>query len=104
MGPDWASVVGINLNGTGPFVGPLLAQFLRGGSEIGADTLTRFYSMHMLLLPGAIAALIGLHLWLVIRLGVTPQPWARDPSDPEPEPEPRGRRGLVRAGARGSAR
>ena len=40
----WATVVGINLNGTGPFVGPFLAQFLRGGDEIDADTLTIFYS------------------------------------------------------------
>ena len=67
----WATVVGINLNGTAPFLGPFLAQFLQGGSEIGADTLTRFYSLHMLVLPGALFALIGLHLYLVVRLGVT---------------------------------
>ena len=54
----WASVVGINLNGTAPFLGPWLAQFLRGGQEISGDTLTRFYSLHMLLIPGAI---IGAH-------------------------------------------
>jgi menaquinol-cytochrome c reductase cytochrome b subunit len=100
----WATVVGINLNGTAPFLGPLLAQFLRGGSEIGADTLTRFYALHMLLIPGALIGLITLHVWLVIRLGVVTQPWARDPSEPEPEPEPRGRPGLVRPGARGTAR
>ena len=100
----WATVVGINLNGTGPFVGPFLAQFLRGGSEIGADTLTRFYSLHMLVLPGGLFALIGLHLWLVIRLGVTPQPWAHEASEPEPEPVPTGRPGLVRPGARGTGR
>src|SRR4029077_9302287 len=64
----WATVVGINLNGTAPFLGPWLAQFLRGGSEIGAETLTRFYSLHMLVVPGGIIALIGLHLYLVVRL------------------------------------
>ena len=37
----WATVVGINLNGTAPFVGPFLAQFLAGRPEIGADTLAR---------------------------------------------------------------
>jgi menaquinol-cytochrome c reductase cytochrome b subunit len=74
----WASVVGINLNGTAPFLGPWLAQFLRGGQEIGADTLTRFYSLHMLMLPGAIAGLIGLHLYLIIRLGVTSPPWSKE--------------------------
>ena len=72
----WASVVGINLNGTAPFLGPWLAQFLRSGQEIGADTLTRFYSLHMLVLPGAIIGLITLHLYLIIRLGVTSPPWS----------------------------
>src|SRR5438309_9526225 len=74
----WATVVGINLNGTAPFLGPWLAQFLRAGQDIGAETLTRFYSLHMLLVPGAIFALIGLHLYLVIRLGVTSPPWSKD--------------------------
>ena len=50
----WASVVGINLNGTAPFFGPWLAQFLRGGQDITGATLTRFYSLHMLVIPGAI--------------------------------------------------
>src|SRR3954451_313046 len=83
----WASVVGINLNGTAPFLGPWLAQFLRGGQEIGAETLTRFYSLHMLVLPGAIFALIGLHLYLVIRLGVTSPPWSKEAAGMEPEEE-----------------
>jgi quinol-cytochrome oxidoreductase complex cytochrome b subunit len=38
----WATVVGVNLNGTGPFVGPFLADFLRAGPEFGATTLSRF--------------------------------------------------------------
>ena len=48
----WASVVGININGTGPIVGPYLSDFLRAGPELGATTLSRFYAIHMLLLPG----------------------------------------------------
>ena len=56
----WATVVGVNLQATGPFVGPFLGDILRGGAEIGPDTLARFYSLHMLVLPGAIAGLIGL--------------------------------------------
>ncbi len=99
----WATVVGININGTAPFVGPWLAQFLRGGAEIGAETLTRFYAMHMLLLPGAIAALIGLHLYLVVRLGVSSPPWSKEAAGRErrePEAAP-GEAGLVRPRARG---
>jgi quinol-cytochrome oxidoreductase complex cytochrome b subunit len=74
----WATVVGINLNGTAPFLGPFLAQFLRSGAEIGGDTLPRFYSIHMLVIPGGIVALIALHLYLVIRLGVTSPPWSKE--------------------------
>ena len=48
----WATVVGINLNGTAPVIGPFLAQFLSGGAEIGADTLSKFYALHMLAIPG----------------------------------------------------
>jgi len=55
----WATVVGINLNGTAPFLGPFIAQFLQGGTYIGDDTLARFYAIHMLLVPGAIIALIA---------------------------------------------
>src|SRR5437588_9268498 len=100
----WATVVGININGTAPFLGPFLAQFLRGGAEIGPDTISRFYSLHMLLLPGAIAALIGLHLYLVVRLGVSSPPWSKEAAGAdrvEPEPPPTGRRGLLQPRARG---
>src|SRR5262245_35733370 len=62
----WATVVGINLNATAPFLGPFLVQFLQGGQGIGQDTLAKFYSIHMLLLPGAIIGLILLHLYLVV--------------------------------------
>jgi quinol-cytochrome oxidoreductase complex cytochrome b subunit len=97
----WASVVGININATAPFLGPFIAQFLQGGSEIGVDMISRFYSLHMLLLPGAIFGLIGLHLYLVIRLGVSSPPWSGEAAGRErPEPPPTGRAGLVRPGAR----
>jgi quinol-cytochrome oxidoreductase complex cytochrome b subunit len=73
----WASIVGININGTGPVVGPYLSDFLRAGPELGATTLSRFYAIHMLLVPGAIIALIGAHMYLVVKLGTTAPPWVR---------------------------
>jgi menaquinol-cytochrome c reductase cytochrome b subunit len=79
----WASIVGVNINGTGPIIGPFLSDFLRGGNEFGATTLSRFYGIHMLLLPGAIIALIGAHLYLVSKLGTTAPPWLKpEPEDP----------------------
>ena len=73
----WATVVGVNINASGPIVGPYLADFLRGGAEFGAYTISRFYAMHMLLVPGLIAALIGAHLYLVAKLGTTAPPWLK---------------------------
>jgi quinol-cytochrome oxidoreductase complex cytochrome b subunit len=98
----WASIVGININGTAPFLGPFIAQFLRGGAEIGPDTLSRFYALHMLAIPGALFALIGLHLYLVIRLGVSPNPWTKDGAGGERAvASSTARSGLTRPSARG---
>jgi menaquinol-cytochrome c reductase cytochrome b subunit len=73
----WATVVASNIAGTGPVLGPYLADFLRAGPEIGGTTLARFYAIHMLLVPGAIIALIGAHLYLVVKLGTTAPPWLK---------------------------
>src|SRR3982751_3151972 len=73
----WATVVANNITASGPLVGPYLGDFLRAGPEFGATTLSRFYSIHMLLVPGAIAALIGAHLYLVAKLGTTAPPWQK---------------------------
>jgi quinol-cytochrome oxidoreductase complex cytochrome b subunit len=101
----WATVVGINLNGTAPFLGPFLSQFLQGGTYINADTLSRFYSIHMLLIPGGIVALISLHLYLVIRLGVTSPPWSKEAAGTGPiydTEDPDTRAGLTNPSPRGT--
>jgi quinol-cytochrome oxidoreductase complex cytochrome b subunit len=73
----WATVVGVNLNSSGPFLGPYLADFLRAGAEFSGTTLSRFYAIHMLAIPGLIVALIGAHLYLVVKLGTTAPPWLK---------------------------
>ena len=79
----WATIVGVNINGTGPLVGPYLSDFLMGGPDFNATTLSRFYAIHMMLVPGLIAALIGAHLYLVAKLGTTAPPWLK--AEPEAE-------------------
>src|ERR671914_1666952 len=92
----WATVVGINLNGTVPILGPFIADFLQGGAQIGPDTLPRWYALHMLLIPGALIGLILFHLYLVVRLGVSSPPWSKEAAGAERvEPEPVAREGLV---------
>jgi menaquinol-cytochrome c reductase cytochrome b subunit len=73
----WATVVAVNINASGPVVGPYLADFLRAGAEFGPTTISRFYALHMLFIPGLIAALIGAHLYLVAKLGTTAPPWLK---------------------------
>jgi len=77
----WATIVANNITASGPLVGPYLADFLRAGPEFGATTLSRFYSIHMLLVPGIIIALIGAHLYLVAKLGTTAPPWLKANGD-----------------------
>ena len=87
----WATVVGVNINAGGPFIGPFLSDFLLGGADFGATTLSRFYAIHMLLIPGLMAALIGGHLYLVTKLGISAPPWlkpdAHDPDHAVAEPQ-----------------
>jgi ubiquinol-cytochrome c reductase cytochrome b subunit len=69
----WATQVGTNIAGTTPVIGAKLVTLLRGGSQQGAATVTRFYSLHVLLLPILLVIVVGLHLLLVVRQGVAPR-------------------------------
>ena len=69
----WATQVGTNIAGTTPLIGAKLVTLLRGGSQQGAATLTRFYSLHVLLLPILLVGVVALHLVLVVRQGVAPR-------------------------------
>jgi ubiquinol-cytochrome c reductase cytochrome b subunit len=67
----WATRVGTNIMGTVPIIGPWLQTFLVGGSEYGQRTLTRFFTLHVAVLPGLLMLVILLHLVLVQRHGPT---------------------------------
>jgi ubiquinol-cytochrome c reductase cytochrome b subunit len=65
-----------------PIIGTALAHFVLAGRTIGAATLSRFYAVHVFLLPGLIFAFIGLHLFMVLRHGISEPPSAGQPVDP----------------------
>jgi ubiquinol-cytochrome c reductase cytochrome b subunit len=73
----WATQVGINMVGTVPVVGDLLARVLRGGETLGALTLSRFFAVHVLFLPALLASGILLHLVILRRVGPA-GPWRDD--------------------------
>jgi ubiquinol-cytochrome c reductase cytochrome b subunit len=70
----WATQVGINMVGTLPLLGNFLARIIRGGDQLGALTLSRFFALHTLFLPWSIAILIALHLFILRRVGPA-GPW-----------------------------
>jgi ubiquinol-cytochrome c reductase cytochrome b subunit len=67
----WATVVTINISKLTPVAGEIVAGVLRGGSTIGALTLTRWYSAHVIFLPAALVLLIAAHLVLMRRQGIS---------------------------------
>lgn len=70
----WATTVGTRIAGTPPIIGDYLLRIIRGGSDISAVTLVRFFGTHVWVLPSVLFLLIGVHLYLVIRNGISAIP------------------------------
>lgn len=70
----WATTVGTQIAGVAPGLGPIILRIARGGEDLTALTLARFYGAHVWVLPAALLALIGLHMYLVVRIGITSAP------------------------------
>ncbi len=67
----WATVIGTNMVGSVPVLGPFLAGMLRGGSEVTGQTLLRFYGMHVLWLPAFTVLFLWLHFHMIRRTGIS---------------------------------
>jgi len=74
----WATTVGTRIAGSVPFIGDFILKALRGGPDLSALTLQRFFSAHIWILPGLLAALIGAHLFLIIKHGESHFPDVED--------------------------
>ncbi len=70
----WGLGIGASIASRVPIVGPLAVHALLGGPIIGGSTLTRFYTLHVWVLPGLLLGFSGLHTWLVLKLGVNEWP------------------------------
>jgi ubiquinol-cytochrome c reductase cytochrome b subunit len=70
----WAVVVGASQAARAPLIGNFLTGVLFAGNEVGGATLTRFYATHVFMIPAIVFGLLGVHLYLVIRHGVSEPP------------------------------
>jgi quinol-cytochrome oxidoreductase complex cytochrome b subunit len=70
----WATTVGTRIIGVAPVIGDWLLRVARGGSELSAVTLARFFGTHVWILPASLLTLVGIHLYLVIRIGISAVP------------------------------
>jgi len=78
----WSVVVAAEMAGRAPFIGPTISHFILGGETVGGSTLTRFFAMHVFIMPGIILAGVGLHLALIFRHGISEMPKEDEPVDP----------------------
>ncbi len=67
----WATKVGTDIAGSVPVIGHFLLVTLRGGEQISAATLGRFFDLHVLVLPAVIVILLVGHFWMIRRHGIS---------------------------------
>ena len=70
----WATTVGTRIAAVAPGIGDWILRALRGGEELSAVTLARFFGAHVWMLPAALLTLLLVHLYLVVRLGISATP------------------------------
>jgi ubiquinol-cytochrome c reductase cytochrome b subunit len=82
--PDayWGLAVAGSMAGRVPLIGPWIVHLLLGGEIIGGDSLSRFFALHVFVIPGALIAFLAVHLWLVLKCGVSAPPVAGQVVDP----------------------
>lgn len=74
----WATTVGTRIIGVIPVIGDSLLRIVRGGESISPLTLTRFFGVHVWVLPIILLILLGIHLYLVISIGISEMPQKKE--------------------------
>ncbi len=82
--PDayWGLAVAASMAGRVPYLGPWVVELLLGGPIIGGDSLSRFFALHVFVIPAALFFFLGVHLWLVLKCGISSPPMPGKIVDP----------------------
>jgi ubiquinol-cytochrome c reductase cytochrome b subunit len=70
----WGLGIGVSILSRVPLIGGWLVDMMLGGPIIAGPTLTRFFALHVFVIPGILLGMVGLHLWMVLRLGINDWP------------------------------
>jgi ubiquinol-cytochrome c reductase cytochrome b subunit len=70
----WGLGIGASIASRVPFLGPAVVKLMLGGPIIAGATLSRFFALHVFVIPGLLIALVGLHLLMVLKLGINEWP------------------------------
>jgi Cytochrome b/b6/petB len=70
----WGLGIGASIVSRVPIIGGWLVDMMLGGPIIAGPTLTRFFALHVFVIPGTLLGMVGLHLWMVLRLGINDWP------------------------------
>ena len=83
--PDayWGLAVAGSMAGRIPVLGPEVVRLVLGGRVIGGDSLSRFFTLHVFVIPGSLLSFLVVHLWLVLRRGVSAPPLPGQVVDPK---------------------
>lgn len=70
----WGLGIGASIVGRVPWIGGQLVHLLLGGPIINGATLTRFFALHVFVIPGTLLGFTALHVWMVLKLGINEWP------------------------------
>ena len=70
----WGLGIGASISSRVPIIGPAVVKLMLGGPIIAGATLSRFFALHVFVIPGLLMAFVGLHLLMVLKLGINEWP------------------------------
>lgn len=79
----WGLNVAASMAGRVPVFGPQVVNLLLGGPAVGAASLSRFFTLHVFVVPAGLMVLLGIHLYLVLKKGISEPPVPGRPVDPK---------------------
>jgi ubiquinol-cytochrome c reductase cytochrome b subunit len=79
----WGLNLAASMAGRVPFIGPQIVNLLLGGPAVSAASLSRFFTLHVFVVPGLLILMISLHLYLVLKKGISEPPVPGRPVDPK---------------------